>query len=127
VNDYNLSGSCASEPLVDVTKPTQGFVAIVQCYVSRRTSAFQLLQGNIYPLRSLEGLKSDAVLLQEPAPHPLRADSMLTKIRVGYTGFDIAPDKRKRLFDKQWCAVPWFFTLLIIKPLTISELFDCPA
>jgi hypothetical protein len=39
-------------------------------------------------------------MLQEPSPHSLRADSMLTKIRVGYTGFNIVPDKRKRLFDK---------------------------
>ena len=52
-----------------------------------RSSAFQLLQGNVYPLHSLESLKSDAVMLLEPAPYPLRTDSMLTKLRVSYTGF----------------------------------------
>jgi len=39
-------------------------------------------------------------MLQEPAPYPLRADAMLTKLRVCYTGFNIAPDKRKRLLNE---------------------------
>ncbi|KFA84798.1 hypothetical protein N037_06440 [Enterobacter sp. EGD-HP1] len=33
---------------------------------------------------------------------------MLTKLRVCYAGFYIAPDKRKRLFNKQWRAVRIF-------------------
>ena len=103
MNDNNLSclsRRCASKPLVGITKAAQRFIAIVQRNVSRRSSTFQLLQGNVHPLHSLESLKSDAVMLQEPAPYPLRADAMLTKLRVCYTGFNIAPDKRKRLLNE---------------------------
>jgi hypothetical protein len=39
-------------------------------------------------------------MLQEPASYPLRTDSVLAKLRVSHTGFNIAPDKRKRLFNK---------------------------
>ena len=80
--------------------PSSSPTASVQRNVSRRSSAFQLLQGNVHPLHSLESLKSDAVMLQEPASYPLRTDSMLAKLRVCNTGFNIAPDKLKRLFNK---------------------------